>query len=206
MWREWWEGLQLVKTQRALTAIFVVTGIVAFGEGMFSVLLIPFLQRLGGGAQEFGWLATLRGVGGLIGGLIIARTHTALSPSRLLATSLLCAGLLGVVMVNVPLLLVAMGSLFMWGIPAMGAQVSCQTLLQQSVADAYQGRVFGAYGTTAALMMLGGQGLASGVADHVDLRLLLNVYAGLYLISGVVLMMILNEPRSTADAQLEETQ
>lgn len=204
MWREWWDGIQLVKTQRALAAVFLVTGMVAFGEGMFSVLLIPFLQRLGGGAQEFGWLVTWRGVGGLLGSFLIARIYPVLSPRRLLATSLLVAGLLGVVMVNVPFLLVAMASLFMWGIPAMGAQVSCQTLLQQSVTNAYQGRVFSAYGTTAALLLLGGQGIASGVAAHVDLVVLLNVYAGLYLVGGVVLVIVLTETRSTMNVQLEE--
>lgn len=204
VWREWWDGLQLVKTHRTLAAVFLVTAIVAFGEGIFGVVLIPFLQRLGGGAQEFGWLATVRGIGGLMGGLIIARIYAVLSPRRLLATSLLFAGLLGVVMVNVPLLPVAMGSLCVWGIPAMGAQVSCQTLLQRSVADGYQGRVFGAYGTTAALLLLSGQAFTIGVANYVDLGLLLNMYAALYLVGGVALTTILTEPRSTSEVQVEE--
>jgi hypothetical protein len=85
----------------------------------------------------------------------------------------------------------------------MGAQVSCQTLLQRSVTDAYQGRVFSAYGTTAALLLLGGQGVASGVAAHVDLVVLLNVYVGLYVISGVVFVMLLPEPARTPERPVE---
>ncbi len=191
VWRDWLEGLRLMRHDRLIAALFVATGMVAFGEGIFSVLLLPFLNLLGGGAQEFGWLATLRGVGGLVGGLVVGQMRDVVKPSRLFPLSLMIAGLLGLVMFNVPVLLVAMAMLFLWGLPAMGAQVSVQTLLQSHVTNHYQGRIFGAYGTTAALLVLCGQGLASGLGDSIGVIPLLNIDAVLYLSAGVLALAML---------------
>ncbi len=198
VWREWWAGIQLVRNDRLIAAIFIATGMVALGEGIFSVLLIPFLHLLGGGAQEFGWLATIRGVGGLLGGLVVGQMRALGKPQRLFPLSLIVAGFLGVVMFNVPVLLVAMAMLFLWGLPAMGAQVSVQTLLQSNVANQYQGRVFGAYGTTAALLVLCGQGLASGFGDHLGVIAMLNIDAILYFGAGVTALAMM---RSTSREQ-----
>jgi MFS family permease len=191
VWRDWQAGLKLVRHDRLVATIFIATGMVALGEGIFSVLLIPFLHLLGGGAQEFGWLATIRGVGGLLGGLVVGQMSALVKPQYLFPVCLMIAGVLGVVMFNVPVLLVAMAMLFLWGLPAMGAQVSVQTLLQSNVANQYQGRVFGAYGTTAALLVLCGQGLASGFGDHLGIVAMLNIDAILYLGAGVIALVLM---------------
>ena len=63
--------------------------------------------------------------------------------------------------------------------------------------------MFSAYGTTAALLLLGGQWSTMTVAAHGDLRVLLNVYAGLYVLSGVVSVRLLTETPSMLDRHVE---
>lgn len=146
---------------------------------------------LGGGAREFGWLLTIRGVGGLLGGLIVGHAGSALKPARLFPLSLIIAGVLGLVMFNFPVLLLALAILFLWGTPAMGAQVSSQTLLQTGVPGQYQGRIFGAYGTTSALLLLCGQGLASALGNCLGTVPMLNVDAGLYVLARLMALAML---------------
>ena len=194
LWCEWLAGLRAIKGNRAVTCVFVTTGAVALGEGILSVLLIPFLVLLGGGAREFGWLLTIRGVGGLIGGFLVSHVGRGLRPAHLFPLSLLIAGILGLILFNLPVLYVALVILFLWGTPAMGAQASSQTLLQTSIADTYQGRVFGAYGTTSALALLCGQGLASTLGSGIGTVPLLNVDAGLYLLASLLALLMLRGP------------
>jgi MFS family permease len=191
LWRDWVEGLRLVKGHRVVTAVFVAVALVMLGEGIFNVLLIPFIQVLHGGAVALGWLLTVRGLGGLIGGFVIGRVGNILKLKRLFPLSLLVLGLFGLAIFNLQTLWLAMGILFLWGVPAMGAQVSSYTLLQNNVPHNYQGRIFGAMGTTAALLALCGQGLASALGDRLGIVPLLNVNAVLYLLAGGIVWLML---------------
>lgn len=67
-----------------------------------------------------------------------------------------------------------------------GWLTSQQTLLQVATTDAFRGRVFGAFGTSASLMLLLGGGLAATLGDLVDPRALLVGGAALYAFAGVV--------------------
>ena len=58
------------------------------------------------------------------------------------------------VFAGVPLAPVSMACAVAIGIPAVGWIASQQTLLQKSVADAYLGRVFGAFSATTALTLM----------------------------------------------------
>ena len=190
-WREWVEGLQLVTTNRSIGVIFVAGGIAVLGEGIFTVLLIPFVELLNGGALAFGWLLTIRGLGGLIGGLMIGLVSRFIPPNRMFPLSLGLIGLLALIMYNAAVLGWALVILFMIGVPAMGAQVSSQTLFQTHVADQLRGRVFGAFGTTIALLMLSGQGLASLLGDRIGIVVMLNIGAGLYIFAGGMALVML---------------
>lgn len=191
VWREWLAGLRTVRMNRSVAGVFIATGAVALGEGILGVLLIPFLELLGGGVQEFGWLLTIRGIGGLVGGFIVGHMGNRLKPTALFPLSLAAIGGLGLVMFNLPVLLIALVILFLCGIPAMGAQVSSQTLLQTKVDAQYQGRVFGAYGTTTALLLLGGQGLAGALGACLGTVPMLNANACLYISAALIALVML---------------
>ncbi len=190
----WLAGLRQVRGNRIVTGVFSATGAAAIGEVIFSVLLIPFLEILGGSAQEFGWLLTIRGIGGLVGDIILAQAGGRIPSERLSAFSLLLAATLGLVMSNIPALPVALVVLFLWGTPAMGARASSQALLQSRMSDEYRGRVFGAYGMAGALLSLLGQTLAGLLANHLGTTFMLNVDAGPYLLAGVTALISVSLP------------
>jgi len=200
LWREWLEGLQFVTTDRSISALFIAGGIAVLGEGIFTVLLIPFVGLLHGGALVLGWLLTIRGLGGLIGGLAVGVSSRFMPPWRMFPLSLGLIGLLALIMYNALALMWALVILFLIGVPAMGAQVSSQTLFQSNVADQLRGRVFGAFGTTVALLMLSGQGLASALGDHVGIVAMLNIGGGLYILAGVIALVMMHKPSVSVGA------
>lgn len=187
VWRDWWEGLQLVRSDRALSALFLVTALAMLGQGLINVLLVVFVKDvLHGGALQFGWMATAQGLGGLIGGVTIGRMGDRLPPGHLVTAGVGTAGVILLAIVNFPSLPLALGLLVLLGVPVMGYMVSGQTLMQIKVADRYRGRVFGAYATIIALHMLVGLGLASALGDALGAVPVLNAAAGLSLLAGLV--------------------
>src|SRR5579885_2766499 len=55
-WREWLDGLRLVRGERVLAVIFSFQAITSLGEGVFGILFIVFVNRvLHGGAAQIGW-------------------------------------------------------------------------------------------------------------------------------------------------------
>lgn len=190
-WREWLEGLQLVTTDRSISALFVAGGIAVLGEGIFTVLLIPFVELMHGGSVVLGWLLTIRGLGGLFGGLIIGFVSRLVLPHRVFPLSLGLIGLLALLMYNASALAWILVLLFLLGVPAMAAQISSQTLFQSQVSDQLRGRVFGAFGATVAVLMLSGQGLASWLGDHLGIVAMLNIGGGLYILAGGIAFVLL---------------
>ncbi|MCC6189150.1 MAG: hypothetical protein IT318_08940 [Anaerolineales bacterium] len=71
------------------------------------------------------------------------------------------------------------------GIPLIGLYVTINALLQQTTADHYRGRIFGALGTLSALMMLIGMIIGGLGGDWFGIRLTLNLACGLFVIAGL---------------------
>ena len=66
-WRDWIGGLRLVSQRRPLSYAFIAAGVALIGDSIMGVLLVVFVQDVVGvGAQEFGWILTARGVGGVL--------------------------------------------------------------------------------------------------------------------------------------------
>ncbi len=187
VWSEWLAGLRLVRHDQLLLALFGVIGFALFGDAILSAILVVFVQDgMGLGAVEFGWIMTARGVGGLLGGLLIAQFGARFKPVELVAGGLAISGLLILLMVNIPRLPVVMGLMVVGGPFFMGWIISGWTLLQTTTADEFRGRVFGAFGTTTTLLMFVGSGLAGLLADQIGASPLLNAAALIYILAGVV--------------------
>jgi len=203
IWRDWLEGLRLVRQSRPIATLFIAVTIAMLGEGIIQALLVLFVKLLKGGAAEFGWLLTLRGLGGLLGGLIFGKIGTSVQPQRLFPWTLVGMGLLLLVMFNNPVLVLALILLCLVGILAIGANATSTTMLQNGASDRYLGRIFGAFGMTAALMTLLGQGSASVLADRWGVVVMLNIAGGLYLLSGLIPLARLSNLR---DSGVEKTE
>jgi MFS family permease len=184
--RGWLEGLRLVRRERTLTALFVALGLGAVGQGIINVIVVIFVRQvLHGSALTFGWLITAQGVGGILGGLLVGQVSRRLSPATLLLIGGLAAGGTLVVIALFPSVLLTLVLIAPAGVTIVGYSVSASTLLQRGTADAFRGRVFGALGTTNALMMLAGIGAASVLGDRLGAAVLLAVAGLLYAAAGL---------------------
>ena len=192
LWREWSAGLRVITGERWLIALFTVMGIAVLGDGMFTVLSAPFVNKtLHGSADVYGWTLTARGFGGLLGGLVIGQIGKYMRPGRLIG---ICAMLMGALLVAMVWLSTIPATLLITvvvGMPAIGFFVSVPTLLQLGVPDAYRGRVFGSFYAVNALMVLLGMLLASGTGDLLGIRPLLFGAGCLYALAGVLALVFL---------------
>src|SRR5215207_4243241 len=189
LWQDWLSGLRFILKSRVVSIIFFVIGIASIGEGLFNVSFVIFIrENLSGGALEFGWLTSAQAIGGLIGGLMIGWIGSRIRPNRL-AGLLAFNGVLILLLVNLGSLPLAIVLILLAGIPIVGFSVGVDTLLQQHVADRFRGRVFGALGTSMAIFVLFGQGLASILGDRLgavpllDLKGMLDILTGLFAFS-----------------------
>ncbi len=198
VWSEWRDGMRLMRADPTITAIFAARGTSMIGDGCFVVMLVPFITEiLHGGPQDFGWLASVQAIGGLIGSLFIGRIGRTVRPGILIPISGFLFGLSDIALATLPghgglpPLLVALTAICLAGAPVVGFSVGLQTLLQSSVADAYRGRVFGAYAATAALMTLVGQAMASVLGDRLGVVPVFTLAGAFEFLGGLVAFILL---------------
>lgn len=190
---EWTSGLRIIVETDWLRALFVVMGLAVLGDGMFSVLMAPFVSNvLHANAATFGWVMTARGLGGLVGGVVIGWLEKRLRLTLIIGLSAVLMGLdLAAIawMAYVPATLALMA---LAGIPVIGFYVTASTLIQLGAQDAYRGRIFGSFSAVNALMMLLGMLAASATGDRLGISLTITAAAGLTVLAGVVALLFLS--------------
>jgi DHA3 family macrolide efflux protein-like MFS transporter len=176
--------------------LFVILGAAMLADSVLSALIAPFV---GGVLEEpaslFGLLLTLRGVGGIIGGVFLGSVATRVRPENVLFLSLLAVGAGTFVFATVPVVPVSLACAVALGVPAVGWIASQQTLLQQSVEDQYLGRVFGAFSATTDLMFFVGSLSAGALADLAGVVPLLIASALMYCAAGLLVPVLLGRSR-----------
>ena len=85
---------------------------------------------------------------------------------------------------------------FLLFVPVMASSVGAQTMLQSGVADRYRGRVFGALGTTIAVIGLVSLWLSGVFGEILGIVPMLSVAGGVTVLAGVLAFALL--PRRTA--------
>ncbi len=114
-----------------------------------------------------------------------------LAPALLIPLcGLIFGGLLAVVAL-VPVLAVVLPLITIIGASVIGFFVSQITLLQSSVANEYQGRVFGAFGALQAIAMLVGMVLASGLGDRLGIVPMVLVDAACNLLAALLAFVLI---------------
>jgi MFS family permease len=196
VWQQWRSGLRLVRQTPVLRLLFIMFALVAVGEGIISVLFVPFVTTvLHGEALQLGWLLSAQAVGGLLGGVFVARLGSRIAPAVLLGPSAVIFGLIDLIIFNYysffPSFTLAIFLFILVGLPSAGSGASISTLLQTNTADAYRGRVFGALNTTFALLTLIGMALASTLGDILGIVPVINVQGYGYVLAGLIAMAFL---------------
>ncbi len=203
VWREWLDGLHLIRTNRLLQVLLLVIAVGTLGDTLNSPIIVPYLvEVVAGGSALFGLVLAVRGVSGLLGGVVVARFGQRIAPPRLLGWSQIGIGVGFLVIANVPNIPVILIVQLALGPAIAGWLASQQTLLQTSVADRYRGRLFGAVGATASLMGLLGVGLGSVLGQIVGLVPVFNLSALLYAAAGVIALLLL-QPHFRAETEAD---
>jgi MFS family permease len=203
VWHEWLAGLRLVRHDRLVSLLFGIAAIVSVGEGIISVLFIPFVTEvLQAQAAELGWLMSAQAVGGLLGGMAVARVGMRFAPARLLAVGGVLFGLVDLAIFNysafIQAFAIALVLFVVVGLPGAAFSASFSSLLQAAVADEFRGRIFGALNTTFALLTLVGMGLASVAGDRLGIVPVINIQGYGYVLAGLLALVWLVPRRGTA--------
>ena len=151
-----------------------------------------FVQDVvGAGAQQFGWILTARGIGGVLGGIVVARFGSRIRPKNLMAYGMAGTGILLFIMLQFPILPIILVAGVAVGLPVMAWMIAGQTWLQVHTEDQYRGRVFGAFEAYSAVMGLMGIGFATLVGESVGVLFSLYIASLLYISAGLLAFFLL---------------
>lgn len=202
---EWVDGIRVCFGRRDLATLFVFRVLSGFGEGIFSVLLTPFLIGiLHAGGSEFGAISAVQAVGGIVGGVAVVALGRRLTPRQLLGYGALVFGGVDLLIAIYPLALPAMWPVFILmilvGIPAATLNVGFTTLQQEQTPDAYRGRVFGAINSGFAIAMTIGVVTASAFGSLIGIIAVLSLQGVIHMAAGPFVLARLR-PRPAAGAE-----
>ncbi|WP_221088971.1 MFS transporter [Deinococcus aquaedulcis] len=203
MGREWRAGLQVIARRRVIGTLFVTLGLTSLGGTLVDPYYMGFVQgALHASAAQVGLLSAVIGAGTLAGSLLSTWAAERFDLRRLVALGTLLVGGLMLAMyqqTQVPPVLV-LGALL--GLPMVVANVAASTLLQLATPPDYRGRVYGALGTTTALVGVAATGSAALIGSRVDAVPMLTVAAALTLLAGVAALTLpAPQPRPQEVAQ-----
>ena len=188
-------GLALVRANRQLVAIFSASTMLAVGDGLVLASIVVFVRdALDASEVGYGSMLTARGLGGILGGIIVARYGARFSERRLMPAAALTMAVVFAIMANVHYLPVAMLMFLLTGPPAMAWMVGSQTLLQRTVADAFRGRVFGVYTTVLSVSALTGMGFAAVTLDAIGAVAIVNIAVACNLFATGALLLAFRRP------------
>jgi predicted MFS family arabinose efflux permease len=192
VWREWIDGLRLVRQSRIVTGLFVVMATAMVGSGIINTLIVVFVQDvIGGDAVAFGWIMTLQGIGGIVGGVLMGTLGARFNAPQLITAGLVLAGVVFLGMLYNATLTLTLALIPLIGAGFVAALVSIQTMLQRHVEDAYRGRVFASFSTIIAIASLFGTAFAGVLGDRIGAMPLLYTSAALFALSGMLATVLL---------------
>ena len=167
----WWSlrsGARIVRHRRLLGTLFLLLGLVAFADGPLAAMIPPFVDTtLGKGAEGVGAFATVRGVAGILGGIVIGQIGRRVREDRMLMARAALNGLGFAAMALVQDFAVACVILVVViGPTHIGLHTTLMTLLQRGSEDAYRGRVFALVGAVTGALFLAGTVGGSTAGAH----------------------------------------
>ena len=136
--------------------LFLIFGLVAFADGPIAAMIAPFIDTtLEQGVEGVGIFATIRGVAGLLGAVVIGHISPRVREDRLLVASAALNGLGFVAIALAGNFTVACVILLLViGPTHIGLHTTLTTLLQRGSDDAHRGRVFSLLGALTGMLFL----------------------------------------------------
>jgi MFS family permease len=184
--------LTIIRKHRLIAAVFITLIFAMPGAGIFSVMLVPYLHSIGGDIKIYGFFLSFLAGGRLIGGFLTGYIGKYFTHSQLFKICLIISSVCLFLVINTPLTYAALIAFFM-GIPSATFQISLQSILQSGAKPKYRGRIFGAFETAVAFLMLFGLGVAGAAGNYLSALFMMNLAAGLQLLSGLIGFILFRE-------------
>ncbi|MEO5953956.1 MAG: MFS transporter [Chloroflexia bacterium] len=205
MFREWVEGLNVIRHNRTLSVLLGLATMVWLADGAITVLFPVYVtEALHGGSIELGWLMTAQAIGGLIGSALIGRVSKKMQAWQLVAWGILFFGVFDLLTFGIPVLLLNLVFLVLIGAPLVGLDVGALTILQTNTPDRFRGRVFGTIGTTTALMLFIGRIFATFLGGNVPVVPMLVGVCAVLTIVGLLSFRLLHDPNQVKLSEMRE--
>jgi DHA3 family macrolide efflux protein-like MFS transporter len=180
IWDQLVEGLLFIKHSSPLLHVMLTTAVATLGFGAIMVLGIIYLDSvLGIGAEGFGFLYAVQGLGVVIGGAMIGRLASNVRTNRIVGGCMVILGLAIIAFAVVPNYLLVLVAVAIIGLSIVVARAALATLTQSLVPDEKRGRV-----ESAVTMVIGASTSASMALSGV-LGNLIGVQA-VFLTAGVI--------------------
>lgn len=205
MFREWIEGLNVIRHNRTLSVLLGLATMVWLADGAITVLFPVYVtEALHGGSIELGWMMTAQAIGGLVGSALIGRVSKKMQAWQLVAWGILFFGVFDLLTFGIPVLLLNLLFLVLIGAPLVGLDVGALTILQTNTPDRFRGRVFGTIGTTTALMLFIGRIFATALGGNVPVVPMLVGVCAVLSIAGLLSFRLLRDPNSVKLSEMRE--
>lgn len=187
VWQETQEGLRYAAKNRRLVGVLTLLVICTLGAGIYNTLEVAFAKDQWHVTNaQFAALMTVYGLGGLVGGLIVAGPLRHAQPSRLIAASFGVMALAGLGFAYAPTAVIAGVALFFIGLSNMMTNIPFVTLFQTSVAQNMIGRITATSSLLMRVTLLLAGALAGGLAVVYANRPLFAGLAGAYLLCALL--------------------
>ncbi len=189
------DGLLTVRSQPPLTQLLSHQGFSQIAQGAFVVLFVVFVvDMLGDDGTGLGIIRGSMAIGALLGAAVIARVADRVHPTVLFSSGLAGMGAVSVVFWNAPTVTTAIWVYVLLfslsGVPGAALSVGLFTTIQTTSPQRSIGRVTGVMGAGDAVGAAIGSILAGLLIDRVDLGILLNTQAAVYLVAGVLAFLL----------------
>jgi predicted MFS family arabinose efflux permease len=191
-WTSLRTGARVVRHHRLPGVVVLLLGMVAFADGPLAAMIAPFVNTtLGKGAEGVGTFATIRGVAGILGGIVIGRLGRRVREDRLVVV---CAAMNGLGFAAMALAqdfaVACVIVVVVIGPTHIGLHTTLMTLLQRGSDDTHRGRVFTLAGAvTGSLFLIGTVGGSAAGASSSPAAVI--VGSGLLFLAAALATMLL---------------
>lgn len=190
LWSDLVEGIQIVMKNRVVLALMVMAAACEMFGFSYSVLIPVFARDvLGVGAVGLGMFSTVRSVGGLVAGLVLASLGDYKYKGRILLGLFLTFGVSLILFANsswYPLSLFFIGIV---GISAAGHDAMQHILFQLNVTEEQRGRAMGIWQLSIGFGVLGSVALGA-LAEALGAPLAQSIYGAVMIVIFVLLFLI----------------
>jgi MFS family permease len=197
IWRSLRAGASVVWHSSVLRSLFAIEFLIVLADGPLTAMLAPFVrQTLDRSNAEFGILLSVRGVAGVLGGVLIAHVAYKFRNDRMMGACLLVIGV-GVMAIalfqNYPLTLVIM---VLGGPAIVGMNTTFITMLQRNSEDRVRGRLFALIGAFSGLVFLTSTLIGSFATKVMSPPTIMLISGLTYTAAGIGAFLLLSDRRT----------